>query len=147
MLRGLDPRDLDREVVRKHRAVGAIEPIEGDAIFVTDLLGCVDGERSRSGFVLAYWLCRRASCRPGARIVRRWPPHIAAFASAMPRSKLTTKVFTQRLCVAADGLGDVLLRRAASCIRSHLSAHRIGREECFSCHVIILKYLIEKRFI
>ena len=46
-------RDLDREVVRKHRAVGAIEPIERDAVFAVDLLGRVDGERSRSGFVLA----------------------------------------------------------------------------------------------
>ena len=53
MFQGLDPRDLDREVVRKHRAVGAIEPIDGDAVFVTDLLGRVDGERSRSGFVSA----------------------------------------------------------------------------------------------
>ena len=32
LLRGLDPRDLDREVVRRHRAVGAIEPIERDAV-------------------------------------------------------------------------------------------------------------------
>ena len=53
LLRGLGRRDLDREVVRRHRAVGAIEPIESDAVFVTDLLGRVDGERSRSGFVLA----------------------------------------------------------------------------------------------
>ena len=46
-------RDLDREAVRKHRAVGAIEPIEGDAVFAVDLLGRVDGERSRSDFVFA----------------------------------------------------------------------------------------------
>jgi hypothetical protein len=32
LLRGLGRRDLDREVVRRHRAVGAIEPIERDAV-------------------------------------------------------------------------------------------------------------------
>jgi hypothetical protein len=69
--RGLDPRDLDPKVVRNHRAVGEIELIEGDAVFVADLLRRADGQHSRSGFVLApYGLCRRASCRLAARIVR-----------------------------------------------------------------------------
>jgi hypothetical protein len=50
LFRALDPRDLDRAVVGKHRAVGAIEPIEGDAVFAADLLGRADGARSLCGF-------------------------------------------------------------------------------------------------
>ena len=45
--------------------VGAIEPIEGDAVFVADLLRRVDGQCSRSGFVLAI------SAAPAAKLSAR----------------------------------------------------------------------------
>ena len=73
MLRGLDPRDLDREVVRNHRAVGAIEPIEGGTVFVTDLLGRVEVSARAPVWYWPYRLGRRASCRHVAKVVPRWP--------------------------------------------------------------------------
>jgi len=60
-------------VVRKHRAVGAIEPIERDAVFVTDLLGRVDGERSRSGFVLALSVVPAGELSAASKVVPCWP--------------------------------------------------------------------------
>jgi len=40
---GFDSRDIDSELMRKPRAIAAIEPIKGDAVFVTDSVGRVDG--------------------------------------------------------------------------------------------------------
>ena len=79
-------------MVRNHRAVGAIEPIEGDAVFVADLLRRADGQRSRSGFVLALSvvpagklsargknrspLASRASCCSNRLKTARMPPPV-----------------------------------------------------------------------
>lgn len=40
---GFDTRDIDSEMMRKRRAVTAIEPIQADAVFVADSLSRVDG--------------------------------------------------------------------------------------------------------
>jgi hypothetical protein len=50
---GFDSRDIDSEMMGKPRAIAAIEPIKSDAVFVADSVGCLDGQRPSSRFVLA----------------------------------------------------------------------------------------------
>src|ERR1700674_4221219 len=52
--------------------------------------------------------------------------------------KLTTKVLAQRLRVAADDIGDVVLRYTDTRQAPHPLAHRIGYGECFSRHLPLL---------
>jgi hypothetical protein len=52
--------------------------------------------------------------------------------------KLTTKVLAQRLRVAADDIGDVVLRDTDTRQAPHPLAHRIGYGECFSRHLPLL---------
>ena len=52
-LGSFDSGDIDSEMVRKHRAIAAIEPIKSDTGFVADSLGSFDGYWSSSGFILA----------------------------------------------------------------------------------------------
>jgi hypothetical protein len=40
---GFDSRDIESEMMGKPRAIAAIEPIKGDAVFVADSVGCLDG--------------------------------------------------------------------------------------------------------
>jgi hypothetical protein len=42
-LGGFDSRDIESEMMRKLRAIAAIEPIKGDAVFVADFVCRVDG--------------------------------------------------------------------------------------------------------
>ena len=39
---GFDSRDIESEMMGKLRAIAAIEPIKGDAVFVADFVCCVD---------------------------------------------------------------------------------------------------------
>jgi hypothetical protein len=52
-LGGFDSRDIESEMMGKLRAIAAIEPIKGDAVFVTDFVCRVDGQRANSGLILA----------------------------------------------------------------------------------------------
>ena len=40
---GFVSRDIDSEMMGKHRAIAAIEPIKGDTVFVANSVGRVDG--------------------------------------------------------------------------------------------------------
>ena len=42
-LGGCDSRDIESEMMGKLRAIAAIEPIKGDAVFVADFVCRVDG--------------------------------------------------------------------------------------------------------
>jgi hypothetical protein len=42
-LGGFDSRDIDSEMMGKHRTIAAIEPIKSDTVFVADSLGRFDG--------------------------------------------------------------------------------------------------------
>jgi len=42
-LGSFDSRDIDSEMMRKHRTIAAIEPIKSDTVFVTDSLGRFNG--------------------------------------------------------------------------------------------------------
>ena len=52
-LGSFDARDFDREMMGESRSIVAIEPIKGDAVFVTDFVCRVDGQRANSGLILA----------------------------------------------------------------------------------------------
>ena len=38
-----DPRDIDSEMMGKHRAIAPIQPIQADTVFVADSVGRIDG--------------------------------------------------------------------------------------------------------
>ena len=40
---GFDSRNVDSEMIGKSRAIAAIEPVQGDTVFVADLKSRVDG--------------------------------------------------------------------------------------------------------
>ena len=52
-LGSFDSGDIDSEMVRKHRAIAAIEPIKSDTVLVADTEGRVDRKRPSSGLILA----------------------------------------------------------------------------------------------
>jgi len=52
--------------------------------------------------------------------------------------KLNTEVLAQRLLVAVDDRGDVVLRDTHTRQAPDPVAHCICRAECFSCHLLLL---------
>ena len=63
-LGGLAMCDLEREVVGNHRAVAAIGPVKGDAVFVSQIFGRHDGQRRIGAGGERSTYCKNSVSRP-----------------------------------------------------------------------------------